>query len=84
MIRTQIYLPKSQLDKLRQKARRENATVSHVIRIMIGMNFPNSKPFETNRAETLLEAADRIGKLVDPDTPKDLARRMDHYLYERV
>jgi len=82
MIRTQIYLPKSQLDKLRQKARRENATVSHVIRIMIGADLAPRRA-KNKKSESFTEAVRRINKL-GTRAPRDLARNMDKYLYGNV
>jgi hypothetical protein len=84
MNRTQIYLTKNQMDALRKKASQQRVSVSFVIRTLIGEYFETPKPAHTKpvlRNKTLLEAAERIGKLMSKKAPKDLAANLDAYLY---
>ena len=78
MQRTQIYLPKSQLDSLRSMALRRSTTVSHLMRAIVDEKL-HARP-QAKHHETLVEAARRINKLGKPG-PKDLAINMDYYLY---
>lgn len=82
MTRTQLYLPKSQLDALRTLARKEDATVSEITRRLldIQLRLERNERKTSPRRESLLEAARRIGKLGKPG-PKDLSKNVDHYLY---
>ena len=82
MTRTQIYLPKSQLDALRTRAHKGGTTVSDVVRRIIDMELSLSKRENeiATPGESLLEAARRISKLGKPG-PKDLSMNLDHYLY---
>ena len=85
MSRTQIYLEKSQLDALRKEAARRQATVSEIIRAIIRERFAAQKrtAHQARKHETLLEAAERIGKLAEKG-PRDLAKNMDKYLYGNI
>ena len=81
MSRTQIYLEKSQLEALRKQAQKRHITVSAVIRDIIRENLAARRRHPLKiKHESLLEASDRIGKLGAPG-PRDLASRMDDYLY---
>jgi hypothetical protein len=81
MNRTQIYLPKTQLDALRRTARKERTTVSHVVRRIVADQFEkNPRSAENKRQETLVDFARRIAK-IGRKGPRDLASHMDAYLY---
>ena len=81
MSRTQIYLEKSQLEALRKQAQKRRLTVSAIIREIIRENLTaKRKPILKIHHESLLEASDRISKLAK-NGPKDLASRVDYYLY---
>lgn len=84
MIRTQIYLPKSQLDALRVKARQENVTVSHAIRELIKANVGTPRGPKGQHPLSIVEAAKRVSAAFSQDAPSDLATNMDKYLYESV
>ena len=81
MDRTQIYLPKKQLNMLKKEAIKRNTTVSSLVREAITTKYSVSTKPQKVRHETLMEAAKRIGALVSKDAPKDLAARVDYYLY---
>lgn len=82
MTRTQIYLPKSQLDALRKRARYESTTMSELLRRMLDVQLRMEKQEKqaTSRHESLSDAFRRISKIGKPG-PKDLAKNLDHYLY---
>ena len=81
MNRTQIYLPKKQLELLRGEAARRRITVSEIIRTTIKERFENkAKITEKSPRETLVAFAKRIGKMGER-APRDLASNMDEYLY---
>ncbi len=80
MERTQIYLPKTQLTRLRQEAHRRETTVSSVIRLFIDDSLLENRRGHKKRSIGLLASATRINKLGHKG-PKDLARNMDSYLY---
>lgn len=83
MTRTQIYLPKTQLDVVRRIAVKERSTVSEVIRNILKERFKDGNRLASKgKVESLVEAADRISKMGFRG-PKDLASRLDHYLYGR-
>lgn len=82
MTRTQIYLPKTQIDVLRKLARRKNLSMSEVIRSIIRERFQEGLTSLPTKSETLLIAARRINKL-GKKGPKDLAANLDKYLYGR-
>jgi len=82
MNRTQIYLPKTQTDALRNLARKQRMSVSEVIRMILREKLAHMRrPMGTRRPETLIEAAERINKLDGKRAPRDLASRLDEYLY---
>jgi hypothetical protein len=80
MLRTQIYLPKSQKQALRRLAQKQNTTVSGVIRDVLQEKLNGRMHAKTRVPETLLEAAKRINQL-GKKGPKDLASNLDRYLY---
>lgn len=81
MNRTQIYLPKTQTDALRNLARKQRITMSEAIRMILREKLPgNSHLVKSAHRETLGEAAKRISTL-GKKGPRDLASHMDQYLY---
>lgn len=82
MERTQIYLPKSQIKKLKGLAQKKKTTVSELVRDAVDIQYSVQKPLvQGKRAqETFAQAAERIGKLGERG-PKDLSSRVDEYLY---
>lgn len=81
MNRTQIYLPKKQLQRLKEEAVKRQSTVSGIIRAAIAQRFEEKEMAgENRRRETLVEFAKRVGKM-GRRAPKDLASNMDEYLY---
>lgn len=82
MIRTQIYLPKSQQDLLKQEARSSNTTVSNVIRKLVHEGLVEKKTTKRTQKNSpgLLAAAKEIAKLREKG-PSDLATNLDDYLY---
>ena len=82
MTRTQIYLPKSQLDALRVQAHQKGTTVSDVVRRIVDMQLRVEKQEKqkTSHDESLGDAFRRISKLGKPG-PKDLSMNLDHYVY---
>ncbi len=79
MQRTQIYLPKSQVDQLKQEAHKKATTVSQVVRFFIGTGLGESMA-EGSKKPSLLSFAKQINKK-GLRAPKDLASRADAYLY---
>lgn len=81
MERTQIYLPKSQIRKLRELAYKKKTTVSGLVRDAVDVQYaPQARVTPKKQRETLLEFAKRINS-IGPKGPKDLATNMDAYLY---
>lgn len=83
MNRTQIYLPKSQLTTLRHLADKRKKTVSEIVRNLISESLEdeNSKLKMTTGQGWRLFDVLRETKKLDKAGPKDLASRVDHYLY---
>lgn len=82
MNRTQVYLPKTQLDWLKKRASKSQTTLSEVMRQLVRekqahFRFPQAV---ADRGESLYEAAKRISKKYTKG-PKDLAQNLDRYLY---
>jgi hypothetical protein len=81
MNRTQIYLPKTQIEALRKIARRKHSSVSDVVRVFIKERVEKRQYVsDFSPRESLLDAAKRINKL-GKKGPKDLASNLDAYLY---
>ena len=84
MVRTQIYLPKSQLDLLKEKALEKGVTVSEMIRQIIDENINNTESTKKyqNDGDFLLSIAEKSKKYKrDTNYPKDLSQNLDKYLY---
>lgn len=82
MNRTQIYLPKTQLDWLKKRASKSQTTLSEVMRQLVRERQAHVRLPQTvaDRGESLYEAAKRISKKYAKG-PKDLAKNLDTYLY---
>lgn len=81
MNRTQIYLPRKQIEVLRREAARKHTTVSGVIRGVLEERFEPARNAKRERPhETLLEFARRVN-LGGKRAPRDLAKNLDKYLY---
>ena len=81
MNRTQIYLPKTHAEVLRDLARERKVTMSEVIREILREKLRSgSAPYRRRPRETLLQAAKRINAL-GKKGPRDLASNIDRYLY---
>lgn len=83
MNRTQIYLPNTYREALRKEAGKQRVSVSEAIRRIIREKLVEGNSIYSHRtAETLSAAAKRINKL-GKRAPKDLASRLDEYLYAK-
>lgn len=80
MERTQIYLAKSQIKKLRQLAQKKRTTLSGLVRDAVEVQYGVKKLINWKKEETLPEFAERIRKMGFKG-PKDLASDLDEYLY---
>ncbi len=84
MLRTQIYLPESQLKILKRKAADGNTSVSEIVRQAIDTTLlkkQGKKKFR-NAGASLLAMA-RKAKKMGVKGPRDLATNMDKYLYDK-
>lgn len=82
MIRTQVYLPKSQIHQLKKEAQKRETTVSEVLRRLIDERLEPSLKTGAKR-ESLEKTAKRI-RAIKTEGPMDLAQNMDEYLYGAV
>ncbi|MBI4119917.1 MAG: hypothetical protein HY454_00440 [Parcubacteria group bacterium] len=80
MTRTQIYLPQTQIEKLRQEAYNRNSNVSAVVRMILNEHIKKPRQIAAQKADGLLETAKKINKL-GPKGPPDLASKLDRHLY---
>ena len=86
MIRTQIYLPQQQHDRLKDLALKQRTSMSDVIRqivdekIATSSQVANMKPKKLNAGEWLLIQA-KLAEKLDFRGPSDLASNIDEYLY---
>lgn len=89
MIRTQIYLPENQIEKLKEIAYRQKLSVSEIIRRTVDETIIRKKKTAKvkkpktkykNVGEWLLAQA-RMAERMHWRGPKDLATNMDKYLY---
>ena len=82
MVRTQIYLPQSQLDFLRARARKYNSTVSEEVRrAVICLESPETEPATQQSAGEWLMSLAKEAKRLKIKGPKDLSTNLDKYLY---
>lgn len=80
MNRTQIYLPKSQIEALHKIAQRKKMSVSGVIRGFLKEKLEERVSLRKRYQESLFDVLERAKKL-GAKGPRDLARNMDAYLY---
>ena len=83
MIRTQIYLPQSQIQLLKKTAYEEGSSISEVVRKYISQGTKTKKTNNAQRGslgDRLLFFA-KDAKRRGVKGPKDLASRVDYYLY---
>ena len=83
MLRTQIYLPASQLKRLKKTAWEQNSSVSEVIRDTLEEKFEtktSKKMKNDNVGDWLLSLEKEVRKL-KVSGPKDLSKNVDKYLY---
>ncbi len=83
MTRTQIYLPKTQIEKLWQEARRKNTNFSAIVRMILNEHIEQPRRRTAKKVSGLLETAKKISKLGEKG-PRDLASKLDHYLYGSI
>ena len=87
MIRTQIYLPASQMTKLKTVARKKRTTVSDVVRELIDTSLAEKgrgKGTQQKKVMSgLLATAEKIAKMGFKG-PADLAKNMDQYYYGNI
>ncbi len=93
MQRTQVYLPQSQLNWLKSKAKKENISMAALIRKAIEYyqrwqkhSFHHGDTQETtyvpqNSSQFLLMLADQARSQAEQG-PSDLAKNVDRYLYQ--
>lgn len=81
MIRTQINLTRKQHRLLKLEARRQDRSVSDLIRETINKQFLKKK--KQKNTNVLLELAKNAVdfKKINPDVPDDLVENIDEYLY---
>ncbi|PIS39459.1 MAG: hypothetical protein COT33_01800 [Candidatus Nealsonbacteria bacterium CG08_land_8_20_14_0_20_38_20] len=82
MNRTQIYLPKIQIEFLRRLAQKQKTSVSEIIRSSIREKLEKGISTVPIKKEGLLCAARRINRM-GKKGPEDLAINLDKYLYGR-
>jgi hypothetical protein len=80
MPRTQIYIPKTQAELLRKEAHKKRSTISGVIRELIHIQMQTQNK-RNKKSESLLSAVQKVNK-GSKKGPKDLAKRLDNYLYD--
>lgn len=82
MVRTQIYLPQSQIRALRDIALKRRTSMSCVIRELVDKSLVKKSASVTsaNPMSGLFEALEDIKKMGFKGPP-DLAQNMDKYLY---
>jgi hypothetical protein len=82
MQRTQIYLPKNHIRTLRKEALQQQSTLSQMIRDLIRERLDDRpSTSQRDRSPNLFSAAKRINAM-GLRAPKDLASKLDSYLYE--
>lgn len=84
MNRTQLYLPKTQLETLRRVAKQKNTTVSGVVRLFISqqLNGNSIQRTKSNISGSLIKIAKQINQL-GTKAPSNLSKNIDSYVYGR-
>ncbi|MBI2121340.1 MAG: ribbon-helix-helix protein, CopG family [Candidatus Wildermuthbacteria bacterium] len=82
MKRTQIYLLKDQIKKLKRLAQKKKTTLSELVREAVDVRYASGPIVSApaKKQETLVQLAGRI-RAMGFCGPKDLATDMDEYLY---
>ena len=83
MVRTQIYLPKFYIDKLKDRALKDGTTVSDVIRKIISKEILTEAERDqkyANSGEWLMTIAEESKKYTS-EGDEDLSKNVDKYLY---
>src|SRR3989338_11690857 len=80
MIRTQVYLPEDLYQQLKLLAKQENTNFSQLIREGVNEVVDKKRKKRHIGVDTLLALA-QIGKNYQIKTPRDLASKIDYYLY---
>lgn len=80
MQRTQIYLPKQQIQVLQKEAKNRETTVSAIIRLFLNEKLQNTITTPKKKLG-LVAIAKQIALLSKTKAPKDLAQNLDKYLY---
>lgn len=85
MLRTQIYLPGEQIKLLKRIAYTQEVTLSKVIRDLVREKLLHDKEDQEvgNVGSYLLSLAQKAKKM-EIKAPKDLASRLDDYLYGQI
>jgi metal-responsive CopG/Arc/MetJ family transcriptional regulator len=81
MVRAQVQLTDRQARRLRAMARREQTSVSEVIRRAVDRAIEDSSPGRNSR---YARAATLVGAFKDPAAAADLSERHDDYLDEAL
>jgi hypothetical protein len=82
MQRTQIYLPKSQLEQLKKASHQKQTTVSALIRAALKESKALQKTSPEKPYPTFTETLAKIKKLKIKGE-RDLSAKVDYYLYGR-
>ena len=82
MHRTQVYFEPEVLELLRQEAKEKKTTLAGIIREKVKKTIKKkrTKKKQMNAAEALLGLA-RLGERLKVNGPKDLAQRIDEFVY---
>lgn len=82
MNRTQLYLPKTQLDTLRKVARQKKSTVSAVVRYFISQQLSDTESNKSKKGHpnSLFTISQKINNL-GAKAPKNLSKKIDSYAY---
>ena len=83
MLRTQVYLPYSQVKALKQMASEEEVSMSEVLRRLVGDKLIDQRPVKkvSKRKKHFLDEFLALAKKMKVSGPPDLATNMDKYLY---
>lgn len=84
MNRTQLYLPKTQLDTLRKVAKQKKSTVSAVVRYFVSqqLEIDTDKNSKKNSHVSLFAMSQKIN-LFGAKAPINLSKNIDSYIYGR-
>lgn len=84
MLRTQVYLPYSQVRALKEAAVKGNTSVSEIVRQSIHNTLNKKEKTKNgfkNSGEWLEYFAKQVQKSSKVNPPKDLAKNLDKYMY---